>query len=113
MISLGQRVQRYRVEAWSGGTWQTVVEGTTIGHRKLDRIQRVRASKVRLTILQARACPVIRSFGLHLDTVSPPASFLELARPRTCSTPGKTESAAQSCRVEFSLEKLGWQPIDE
>lgn len=75
MISLGQRVQRYRVEASDGSTWRTISEGTTIGYRKLDRVPKTKATKVRVTILEARACPTIRGFGLHLDTVSPAKDF--------------------------------------
>lgn len=75
MIRLGQRVQRYRVDGWDGSAWRPLSEGTTIGYRKLDRIPKTKASKVRLTILAARACPTIRGFGLHLDTVSPPEDF--------------------------------------
>jgi alpha-L-fucosidase len=76
MIRLGQRVQQYQVDAWRDGSWQRVDQGTTIGYRKLDRIPSVVATKVRLTIVRSRACPIIRSFGLHLDTISPAASFL-------------------------------------
>jgi alpha-L-fucosidase len=75
MISLGQRVQRYKVEALINGEWKQVSSGTTIGYRKLDRFPKVTASKVRLTIQAARACPTIKSFGVHLDMVSPPESF--------------------------------------
>jgi alpha-L-fucosidase len=75
MITLGQRVQRYRVDVPSGTGWRTIATGTTIGYRKLDRIPKTRATKVRLTILEARACPAIRGFGLHLDTISPAAYF--------------------------------------
>ncbi len=75
MISLGQRVERYRVEIPDGTGWRTIAQGSTIGYRKLDRIPKVKAAKVRLTILAARACPTIRGFGLHLDTISPAESF--------------------------------------
>jgi len=75
MISLGQRVQKYKVEALVGGEWKEICSGTTIGHRKLDRFPKVKAARVRLTILASRACPAIKSFGVHLDTVSSPASF--------------------------------------
>jgi alpha-L-fucosidase len=74
-ISLGQRVQEYTVEAMIGGQWNPIASGTTIGHRKLDRFPKVTASKVRFTITKARACPVMRSIGIHLDTISPPESF--------------------------------------
>ncbi len=77
MIALGQRVSKYKVEIWSDANqhWKEVSSHTTIGRRKLDRIQTQKTSKVRLTILDSRACPTIRSFGLHLDSVSPPEHF--------------------------------------
>jgi alpha-L-fucosidase len=79
MVSLGQRVVEYKVEV-SGladaGAWRSIVQGTTIGYRKLDRFPRLSASKVRVTITKSLASPVLRGFGVHLDTVSPPDSFL-------------------------------------
>lgn len=72
MISLGQRVQEYNVEVYDAKSqaWTTVANGTTIGYRKLDRIPLVKASRVRLNITKALACPTIKSFGIHLDPVS-------------------------------------------
>jgi len=80
-IRLGQRVAEYKIEAWNDGakSWQELNHGLTIGYRKLDRFPKMKASKVRLTILRARACPAIKSFGVHLDTVSP-AEFFEPAK---------------------------------
>ena len=77
MIRLGQRVSEYKIEAWNdpAKSWQELNHGFTIGYRKLDRFPKVKASKVRLTILQSRACPTIKSFGVHLDTVSPAEYF--------------------------------------
>ena len=74
-ISLGQRVSKYKVEAFVGHEWKEICSGTTIGHRKLDRFPAVTASKVRLTILASRACPTISGFGVHYDSVSPAESF--------------------------------------
>jgi alpha-L-fucosidase len=77
MISLGQRVAEYKIEAWdaSAKDWKQLNHGSTIGYRKLDRFPKVKSSKVRLTILQSRACPAIKSFGVHLDTISPDDAF--------------------------------------
>jgi len=69
-ISLGHHVESYRVEGQVDNDWKLLSEGTTIGSRKLDRFPKVTAWKVRLTILQARACPAIRKFGLYLDAGS-------------------------------------------
>ena len=77
MIRQGQRVAEYQVEAWDAAAseWKLLNRGFTIGHRKLDRFQKVKSAKVRLTILRSRANPTIHSFGVHLDTVSPPEHF--------------------------------------
>jgi alpha-L-fucosidase len=77
MIRLGQRIAEYKIEAWDDAAknWKELNHGYTIGYRKLDRFPRVKSSKVRLTILRARACPTLKSFGVHLDTISPAESF--------------------------------------
>jgi alpha-L-fucosidase len=77
MLTLGQRVAEYKIEAWNDASksWKELNHGYTIGYRKLDRFPKTKSSKVRLTILQARACPAIKSFGVHLDTISPGEYF--------------------------------------
>jgi len=64
-IAEGQRVERYRIEAWDGKDWQVIARGTTIGYKKLDRFNDVTAVKVRLVIESALASPLIRAFGLY------------------------------------------------
>jgi alpha-L-fucosidase len=67
-IAMGQRIAAYRVEAHADGAWQTVSEGTTIGHKKLDRLAApVTSERVRLVILDALAPPLIAELGLHFD----------------------------------------------
>ena len=66
-IALGQRVRKFALEAFIEGEWQPLrdqlVNGTggltTIGHRRIICFPTVTATKVRLTILDARACPLI------------------------------------------------------
>lgn len=66
-IQLGQRVAAYRIEAWHGGTWNEITKGTTIGHKKLDRLPRpVTTHRVRFVIEKALAEPLIAEIGLHL-----------------------------------------------
>jgi alpha-L-fucosidase len=64
-VAEGQRVERYRIEAWDGKDWQVIAWGTTIGYKKLDRFNDVTAVKVRLVIESALATPLIRAFGLY------------------------------------------------
>jgi beta-galactosidase len=74
-IELGQRIAKYKVEAQTDGQWRQIADGATVGYRKLDRFPKVTASKVRLTIEEARGSPTIKSFGVHLDSVSDPKNF--------------------------------------
>ena len=64
-ITAGQRVAYYRVEALVEGGWRTVSWGTTIGHRKLDRIARVTARRLRLSILHAFEAPRIGRVAVY------------------------------------------------
>jgi alpha-L-fucosidase len=66
-VQLGQRIAAYRFQVESGGAWLTVSAGTTVGHKKLDRVEPVTARRVRLIIDEARAHPLIAGLGLHYD----------------------------------------------
>lgn len=67
-IAMGQRVAAYHVQAWRDGEWQPVSQGTTIGHKKLDRLaEPVTARRVRVIIDEARAHPLLAEVGLHYD----------------------------------------------
>jgi alpha-L-fucosidase len=68
MIGQGQRVERFVIEARTGGQadgpWQPVAEATTIGYKRLLRFPPATASRVRVRILDSRDCPTISRFGL-------------------------------------------------
>ncbi len=63
-IKLGQRVERFALQAWVGERWQEIGQGTTIGYKRLLRFAPVTTDRVRLVIQQAVACPVIAELGL-------------------------------------------------
>lgn len=68
-IQLGQRVAAYRVEVSSGDGWRRIHRGTTIGHKKLDRLSDpVTASQVRIVIEEARAVPLLAEIALYRDS---------------------------------------------
>src|ERR1041384_6682344 len=52
-IATGQSVARYVVEGEVGGAWHELSRGTTIGYRKLDRVQPTAVSRVRVRILES------------------------------------------------------------
>jgi len=69
---LGQRIRRFRVSVPAGpGTsnnnrdWRVLAEGTTVGHKRIVRVPETRAPRVRVEILDARACPLLSAVGVH------------------------------------------------
>jgi alpha-L-fucosidase len=85
-ISLGERVQVYRVEILDGDQWRTVTAGQVIGHKQLRRFPAVTAQRVRLVIDKAAAPPAISEFGLHWNPLAPAGSgALSAHRPATAS----------------------------
>jgi alpha-L-fucosidase len=60
----GQAIQRYRIEAWQGNAWVTIVNGYAIGHKKIDRFPAVTAQRIRLRILSSVGTAHVREFQL-------------------------------------------------
>uniref|UniRef100_A0A1D1YGV1 Putative alpha-L-fucosidase 1 n=1 Tax=Anthurium amnicola TaxID=1678845 RepID=A0A1D1YGV1_9ARAE len=70
-IQMGQRVFEFHLDAVIGGKWQTVIYGTTIGHKRLLKFPLVKSQYLRFVIDGSRADPLIAYFGIHLDVSSP------------------------------------------
>ena len=64
-IRLGQRVSRFSVHARKDGEWVKVTEGTTIGHKIIRKFPVISATEVKVTIDDAKACPVISNIELY------------------------------------------------
>ena len=73
-IALGQRVKKFTLEALVDGAWLPLTDElaedgdglTTIGHRRIICFPTVKASKLRFTIEDTKAEPVIKKIGLYL-----------------------------------------------
>ncbi len=68
-IELGQRVKRWSFEVCQGGRWQIIDEQTTIGYKRILRLPDTTARRVRVGVIEARACPVICTVGLYREPV--------------------------------------------
>lgn len=63
-IRVGQRVEKFHLEYWDGNIWIKFTEGTTLGYKRLLRIEPVTTNRVRLVIDESRLNPTISNFGL-------------------------------------------------
>jgi alpha-L-fucosidase len=64
-IRVGQRVEKFVLEAYDGEQWKEIASGTTIGYKRLLRFPAVTAHAVRLRVLSSRMNPTISEFGLY------------------------------------------------
>jgi alpha-L-fucosidase len=58
-IKLGQRVKAFDVEVWQDDAWIKVAEATTIGYKRIVKMDPVATTKMRINFRDAKACPVI------------------------------------------------------
>jgi alpha-L-fucosidase len=64
-IKLGQRVKEFKVTAFDNGNWTPLVEGTTIGYKVIRKFPVVKTTKIKVSISDAKACPLISNIELY------------------------------------------------
>jgi alpha-L-fucosidase len=65
-IRLGQRVKKFKLDALIDNEWESIASETTIGRKRILRFPNVTATKLRLTIEDAKASPVISNIEVYL-----------------------------------------------
>ena len=63
-IKLGQRVKSFQVEAWDGTNWKVLANATTIGYKRILKLEPTETSILKVTILDSKACPLISNIEL-------------------------------------------------
>jgi alpha-L-fucosidase len=61
----GQRIASFAVDAWRDGAWHEIASGTTVGWRRLCRVEPTTTDRVRVRVLDARVCPALAEVGLY------------------------------------------------
>ncbi len=64
-IALGQRVQSFSIHVFKDNQWQEVAKETTIGNKRMVKFPTVTTSKVKITILESKACPLINNLEIY------------------------------------------------
>ena len=63
-IAQGQRIAAYHIDALTSSGWTTIVNGTTVGHKKIDRFAPVSTTRLRVTLTDYKAPPQLRRVAL-------------------------------------------------
>jgi hypothetical protein len=61
-IANGERVRKFILEGKTSDGWQTIFEGSCIGHKFIYLFENMEVSEVRLTVLEAKGEPQIKNF---------------------------------------------------
>lgn len=62
-IRNGERVREFRIDAFVNGQWQSIADGSCIGHKRIQTFAPVTTGKLRVAIAEATAEPQIRNFA--------------------------------------------------
>ncbi|MDP4129552.1 MAG: alpha-L-fucosidase [Bacteroidota bacterium] len=63
-ISKGERIRNYLVEAWLNDQWQTVAQGESVGHKRIQTFNRIDTRKLRLKISNSEGTPQVKEFAV-------------------------------------------------
>ena len=64
-IRLGQRIAQVRIDAWVDGVWSSLGEITTVGYKRIVPVVQTTTDRVRVTVLDSRATPLLAEIGLY------------------------------------------------
>ncbi len=65
MIRYGQRVISFTIELFNGQQFEPVFKGTTIGRKKIARFTAMETDRIRVTIQESKAAPVLRGISAY------------------------------------------------
>ena len=64
-LQAGQKISEYIIEAQVDGIWKIIVEGNTIGHKRIDQFEPVTANAIRFSVSGSLVKPaVMRSIAI-------------------------------------------------
>ncbi|MEA1951490.1 MAG: alpha-L-fucosidase [Planctomycetota bacterium] len=75
-IRQGERVRKYVLEGRVEGDWRTLASGTAIGHKRIDQIEPVTVSRLRLRVIESAGQPRIRKLAVYNTAVKPVAGTI-------------------------------------
>jgi alpha-L-fucosidase len=64
-IKLGQRVKEFSIDVWANNSWMQAGTVTTIGYKRIVKIEPAETNKIRISISDAKACPVISNVEVY------------------------------------------------
>lgn len=64
-IKLGQRVKSFAISVWKDNKWEEVAKGSTIGYKRIIKIEPAKSDKVKISITASKASPLISTIQIY------------------------------------------------
>ena len=64
-IQLGQRIRGFNIQVLKNNEWQQVADATTVGYKRILKIDPVTTEKIRINITDSKASPVVSNIELY------------------------------------------------
>jgi alpha-L-fucosidase len=58
-LSLGQRIKAFSIEVKQNGIWNKIAEETTVGHKRILKLNAAEVSEIRIKILDSKDTPIL------------------------------------------------------
>lgn len=100
-LKLGQRIAAFHVQVELNGTWQEFGSGYTVGYKRLLRGSVVEAQKIRVTITETQALPLLTKISLYK---TPTLSRKEVVQQLEFSE--KSLAVTKGENVHFTVKRI-------
>ena len=74
-ITRGERIRSYRIEGRTSGSWHSLGEGTSVGHKRIQPIGPVTVDAIRLVTTKSVGTPILRTLAVFDTGVPAPADW--------------------------------------
>jgi len=64
-IKLGQRVKRFGIDVRAGKEWKEAASATTVGYKRIVKIDPVETDRIRIRFSESKACPLISNVEVY------------------------------------------------
>ncbi|MCL4106760.1 UNVERIFIED_CONTAM: hypothetical protein GTU68_048204 [Idotea baltica] len=64
-ISLGQRIKNFNIQAKINGEWTIIANETTVGYKRILKLNPIKTKTLKINITDARACPTLSNVGIY------------------------------------------------
>ncbi len=64
-IRFGERIRSYEIEGLVNGKWKLLAKGESIGHKRIEQIENIEVSRIRIKVLTANRKPQIKNLEAY------------------------------------------------